>query len=120
MSDSSQAFVRRLVTDFPGLRPLYDEHIADNDELLDHMFFYVVTQWVVEGFQAGRDQEWLRLLDYLDAGLREGDADVQELIGVSFVENLPLPNEPGADIAGHLPTELRAELGRQRPFQIPR
>jgi len=42
------------------------------------------------------------------------NAEVDEPIAVSFVENLPLPDEPGTALNDVLPPGLRAELHRQR------
>jgi hypothetical protein len=54
-----------------------------------------------------------RVLDLLEAELGAGRA-VDEAIAVSFVENLPYPEQPGADIADLLGPKLRAEYDRQR------
>lgn len=118
MTDSaSQTFVRQMVADLPDLRPLFDQHLADNSgEVLANIFMFEVSGWVLAGYRAGADTRWQRVLTYLDDGFRSEGSEVEEMIGVSFVESLPFPQEPGGDIAERLPPALAGELRLQRPW----
>ena len=66
MSTSIEAVVTQLVKDFPVLRPLLDEHLEENGELLPHVFFGGLTDWLVRSYlaspQASPDAEWRRAL----------------------------------------------------------
>jgi hypothetical protein len=51
-----------------------------------------------------------RLLSALDNGYEHGDDAVRNLIDVSFVEELPYPDEPSSEIREMLPPNLRSLL----------
>ena len=85
----------------PALARLRDEHIAFNGELLPHVLFGDVIRWVVAHAPA------THVLEVLERHLTTGDADVDNLIGVSFLENL----EPEETTVRHaLGPRLRATL----------
>jgi hypothetical protein len=110
------AMVGRLVTRFGDLRPLYEDHVRENDELLPHVLFGRLTDWIVRAYLAAphRGDTWKAVIDQLETEFEHGDDNVRELIAVSFLENLPYPGEEGADIAEHLGPNLRAELHQLR------
>jgi len=66
----------------PALARFRDEHIAIYGELLPHVLFGDVTRWVVAQAPAAH------VLQVLERHLATGDADVNNLIGASFLENL--------------------------------
>lgn len=89
MNESSTDYIHHLLSVVPELREVYAEHIEDNDSLLPHVLFGDVTRFVIsEARKGGHSSAMVRLLDQLESGLRDGDSEVNELIGVSFVENL--------------------------------
>ncbi len=51
-----------------------------------------------------------RLLEELEKGYDKGDEPVRDLIDVSFVENLPYPDEPNAELRALLPPRLKVLL----------
>lgn len=116
MTDPAQDFVAELVAEHDGLEPLLEEHKEDNGEVLPHVFFGDLTQWVVDQhLSADADPtELVPLLTHLERGMADGTDEVKELIAVSFVENLPYPDEDGADIVDRLGPALTAELETQR------
>jgi len=77
---------RDIADRHPALQALLAEHIADNDELLPHVFFHDVTRWSEEEPQDSR--ELRQLLDQLDVCYRDGDDDVRNLLQVSYIEDL--------------------------------
>ena len=85
---SSREFVGWLVAHHDGLVPLLDEHLGDNDELLPHVFFWDVTQYASALARGGDVERLDALLADLDAGVNDTDDEVDNDIGVSFVENL--------------------------------
>ena len=109
-------FVRGLVSEFPELRSLLDEHLEDNfGRVLPHPFLADVLREALTAVEAdqrdcGLDVEVL--LNYLEEAFREGDEERQELISTGFVENLPRSGEPGYAIRGMLGPALRAEAER--------
>lgn len=111
--DSATEFVEALVVDHPDLEALLDEHREDNmGEVLPHVFFGDLTRFVVAHHldPVADPTELDPLLATLDRGMLDGDDEVKELIAVSFLENLPYPDEDGADIIDRLGPALTAEL----------
>ena len=80
----------------PAIRSLRTEHIATYGELLPHVLFGDLTRWML----AHHPQP--ALLGLLEDGFATGDSATQNLIAVSFVENI----EPGPEYA-----PLREALG---------
>ena len=104
------SFVGHLVWTLPDLAPVFEEHLSDQGgTLLPHVFMADVERWaesVVDASPAIVEA----LLDELAVGwLRGGDA-VANLIEVSFVENLPYPDEPAVELRSMLPASLAALL----------
>lgn len=83
--------INRLLEQVPELRPVYDEHIHDNGELLPHVLLGDVTRYVVQHMRSGEVEASRtvgRILDCLEHCMVSGDEQVKELVSVSFVENL--------------------------------
>jgi len=95
--------VRDLVASAPELNAVLLEHLADNDELLPHVLFGDVTRWLVA---RGPDTAVLAVLErHMDTG----DDEVQNVLVVSFLENLI--GEPGwKAIRRALGPRLRSQL----------
>ena len=66
-----------------------DEHITYHDgDVLKHVPFGDLTRFILAAEERGDHDLVRRCLSFLDLALREGDSDVQNLVGVSFVENV--------------------------------
>ncbi|MDP3739076.1 MAG: hypothetical protein Q8R02_16905 [Hyphomonadaceae bacterium] len=116
----SAEFVDGLIAEFPGLRSAYEEHIKANfGELLAHLLMGDVVRFL-EAKHTERDDEPANMrliksiMDYIGRCFETASPWVKELIAVSFVENMPYPDEVAADIVGLLPENLKAELAVQR------
>ena len=112
MSERTISFVRSMAARFPGLEPVLAEHIKDNQEILPHLFFGDMTRYALSSVRVGRpDQtpELHRLLDLLEEAFSGGDEELQELIAVSFLENLQSTGDKGA----HIITMLGPNLTKQ-------
>ncbi len=109
VKDKSQDFCEELVRRFDDLAPMLQEHIEDNDEILPHVFMGDITRYVLsDGLQR---QELVRCLD--DA-LRKGGEEIQNLIAVSFVENLESDEELERALRNVQADAMREEWRRQR------
>ena len=64
----SNDLVRDLVRAFPQLRPAYQEHMADNGELLPYVLFYTFTTQIIDALVADdpRRLDWRGALEFLD------------------------------------------------------
>jgi hypothetical protein len=118
MNDSTALLVRMLVEKFPGLSELYRKHLTDNfGELLPHVFFGDFTRYVVSlylGCTGESEDSNVRtvgeILECLENAYETGDEQVQELISVSFLENLPRPGETGSEIRKRMGPHLTEQL----------
>jgi hypothetical protein len=118
MSASTESFVQDLVTRFPSIRPIYDEHLDDNfGELLPHPFCGDLTRWIVNLYSGNSgiedaDKQLRAILDFLELSYLEGDDDIKELISVSILENMPSTGEDNVGIRDLLGPMLADEYSR--------
>ena len=119
MSDVTVSFVRSMVARFSKLKALLAGHIEDNEgEILPHVFFGDLTRYVVSlalaagGAELPLTHDLHAILEYLEEAYASGGDEVQELIAVSFLENLPRPAEPGAWIREIVGPSLCRQLQR--------
>jgi hypothetical protein len=109
MSKQTISFIRSMPARFPGLEPVLTEHVGDNREILPHLFFGDVTRYALSLVRVSRpDQapELHLLLDFLEESFSSGDRELQELIAVSFLENLQGTGDKGAHIIAMLGPNL--------------
>jgi hypothetical protein len=89
--NSSKAFVKELLETVPELIPIYQKHIQDNDALLAHVLMGRVSEYVIDQLRAGQTDEpspASRTIRFFEHAMTVEDDDVQEIIHVSFVENV--------------------------------
>jgi hypothetical protein len=115
MSEQTVSFVRSMVAHFPSLYTLLEDHIRDNGgEVLPHVFFGEVTRYILSLLlAAGRlppRRELRDILSYLEETYAAGNEELQELISVSFLENLPRPGENGAELRAMVGPNLKRQL----------
>jgi hypothetical protein len=117
--------IHQLVALAPELGPVYRTHLDDNfGELLPHLMMGDITRWMgvlVSRVQAGgptapADLELFRtVMAFLEGQFASGDAAVQELIAVSFVENLWQTGEQFTAIKNVLGPSLRGQFDQMYP-----
>jgi hypothetical protein len=110
---STIAWVNKLLEQVPELRHVYDEHIHNNDELLPHVFLGDVTRYVVQQVylgETGPAKPVERILSVLEQGMGSGDEQVEELVSVSFVENLVEHDDVLASLKGLIGPNLQKEI----------
>jgi len=84
-------------------------------ELLLHVLFGDLTRFVVAAEAAGDERLVERCLRAIERLIAEVDEKTQELVGVSFVENIAWEEDPlSSEVRGRLPPRLAAELRAQR------
>ena len=115
MSDVTEAFVDRLVATHPELTELRRQHLEDNfGEMLPHLWTSDLVRFLVARYEAEGVDAVGPVLATLDAEAGR-DPEIDELLGVSFVEVLPHPGETGAGLVENLGPHLTGMLHEQRP-----
>lgn len=116
-SSASELLVERLVAAAPGIKPLYDAHLVNYDELLPHVFFGDVSRYVTQNFASRNDGSLPgecagdagRILKVLEDAVKAGDQEVLELVSVSFLENIDWASDEGKAVWSAMGRELRRE-----------
>jgi hypothetical protein len=95
---AARSAVWGLVDAHPVLRPVLDEHFADNDgELLPHLVLADFFRWLV-AHQESEPEACMAVLAELEAEFAAGPDEVRGLIAVSGVEMIPDPGQPGSSL----------------------
>jgi len=106
-----------LLSAAPGLVPIYREHLALHDALLPDLFLAQVTGWLSASGRAavpgGAGGEAARtLVGVIESHLTSGDAEVRELISLSFLSSID--ESPANEVLRlHFGPSLRAEAARR-------
>jgi hypothetical protein len=82
-----------LVSEMPELRPVLDEHVADNDEVLSYPAFADFMRWLVDRVRAGDHAAASRFVAAVESLMTTSaqppaSDPVWNLAGVEFVESL--------------------------------
>lgn len=85
MSKDSEQFCRDAVKAAPDIGPLFAEHLADNDEVLPHVFVADLARYVLAG--GAQRRELVTFFEHRLKACTVGD-DVENVIWVSFLEYL--------------------------------
>jgi hypothetical protein len=109
----------RLVERIPEFAPLLEEHIEDFDEVLPHTLFGAFTRFVLDARDRSDDQLVQKCLAFLAAAMRSGDAEIENLVGSTFIEEVgPWDPDMSAFIATW-PQPLRTEANhRTEPVTV--
>lgn len=83
------SFIQDLMRLVPELKPIYDQHLTENDTLLPHVLMADLARFAVDEVAGVRHRPAVvKLLSQLENGLSDGDSETRELIVASFAENL--------------------------------
>jgi hypothetical protein len=109
----------KLVTDltarFPGLRPLFADHLRDQfNQVLPYIFLSEVAQYLIELVERGDEaslNDVRAILDFFEEAFINGEErEERDLIGAGFLEAFPRRDERGAALRGMLGPVLRKQL----------
>jgi hypothetical protein len=116
---AQRAFIDRLLEQMPEFGVAFRDHVDYHETVLPHVLMGDFTRWTIEQYRRAAQQDnearavLLRAFGFLESEYAtDRQGGVQELISVSFLENL---HQAGADlegIAAQLGPKLRAELRR--------
>ena len=105
--------LRRAVPEFGAA---IDEHVADHGGVLPHVLFGDLSRFVLAAHHAGDHELVSRSLAFLELALLEGDDGVQNLVAVSFVENVGPWDKSQESFIESWPEALRLEARTQREW----
>jgi hypothetical protein len=112
---ATTAFVASLTWSFKELLDPFGKHLSFHDgEIIPHVFMGDIRRWA-EGLVQVNSPLLSRFLQDLSEAYECGISTVRNLIDVSFVEQLPYPDEPHAEIRDLLPPNLRVLLWHGEP-----
>ena len=88
-------FSDQLRAQVPGFDRIYDEHLHDYDEVLPHVLLGDLVRFLSNEARAhGAESTALRrAMSLLEHGMESADPRLQELVAVSFIENLDPEDE---------------------------
>lgn len=115
MSANEVAFVEALVHQFQVLLGVFEQHLEEQrGEVFPHVLMGDVTRWLVGRFiTSGSSDTLLRdILGFMEQAFDDDEEQVQELLAVSFLENLPRFGEQGFAIRSILGPSMQKELQR--------
>jgi hypothetical protein len=82
-------FIEELLQVEPALKAVFGAHICDNDEVLPHVFMGDVTRFIIAAAERKNADSMLpKLINFLEVQLATGGDEIENLISVSFIENL--------------------------------
>jgi hypothetical protein len=117
---TNENFFEVLLLRIPEFKSIYDEHVKDNRELLNHVLMGDFTRFVISAFRSTREPTvtvteqttlFRRCLGFLEEAMTSEDPSVRNLVRVSFLENL---HQAGGDfeaIRGFLGPKLKEPMG---------
>jgi hypothetical protein len=117
MTESGR-FVQTVLDRVPLLHPIYQEHVRYYDELIPHVFMGDISRVAGDlharalGGDNAADEALSELLTALESGMASPESSVQEMITVSFLENLDLEDFALEDFRQRLGPALRRQLER--------
>lgn len=99
MSAKTTSFVEQMVLKFPNLAPMLKDHIEANlGEILPHPFMGEVTEYLElrsPTSNSSSERDLREMLKFFEESYVNGNDEVQNLIAVSFLENLPREGQQG-------------------------
>ena len=104
--------LQRLSSAIPEFRLEIADHLDFYDEALPHVLYGDLTRFVLAAHARRDDALVDRCLTFLNAELRKGDKATQELVAVSFVENVGPSDETMRPFIRAWPRALKAAAGR--------
>jgi hypothetical protein len=103
-----------LVEKVPFARPVYEQHLRDNGEVLPHVLMADLRRMFVNLVQAGNDDDVKRFLEAIE-DLASSPADsIRNVVDVSFIEDLVLGDRDEARALN----AVREKLGPATAAQV--
>jgi hypothetical protein len=102
-------FCEKLAEQVPEIKTMLQEHLDDCDQLLPHVFFGDLARYVLSD-GPGR----LKMVEFLEQSFHRFGSEIEELIAVSFIENLESEYDLEHALRGLTAPNLKTEWRRQK------
>jgi hypothetical protein len=114
------SFPAKLRADVSGFDRVYDEHVADYDELLPHVLLgelvrFLSSEVALHGAEATAVRQAMPLLEQ---AMGSGDERLEELVAVSFLENLDASDPSFPAIRSLFGPRLQEQLKRYEDSSV--
>jgi hypothetical protein len=97
----------------PEFEPDFAEHLDDMDgEILHHLLFEDLVRFVKAALARGDHELVLRTLAFVDQAFQDADANVENVIDVSFVESFEYWSPDVRAFIDTWPAALKGEFDR--------
>ena len=107
-----------LLRAVPEFLATYEEHVRDYDEVLTQLLFGDLTRFILDAYERGDDDLVDRALAVLDRLMAEGDDDTQNVVAVSFIEDIEYgDSRADATFVAQWGPDLREERERQKRWE---
>jgi hypothetical protein len=116
MKITYDSFAEKLREHVVGFSDLYDQHVRDNDEVLPHVLMGDLVDSLADRVHAeGAGSQAVRVaLDLLERGMQAEDERLQELISVSFLEDLDPEDTSFSQLEALMGPGLRHQLEKYK------
>jgi hypothetical protein len=87
-------FAELLVKNVPELKKYYDEHLKDNEEIIQHVFLGEIFFYISKNINSEEEipNYIIKLIKFLDDASKSSNRRIDNLICVSFLEYLMFPS----------------------------
>jgi len=106
-----------LITSCPQLKPLYEEHIKDNDELLPHVFMATIADFVKQQlncYEFSNARQFIitvgEIIGILEKAVVSSDENLQNVVWVSFLEYFHITDNEYNRFSGMVGPNLKKAL----------
>jgi hypothetical protein len=113
---TGEQFLKRLVEDVPSLEPLYREHRTDHPQILTHLLMADFTREILrlaslaDGGSAGAEERLVKILGHLEGGMASGNEEIEDIVALSFLENLERDDPAATAVERRLGPALARQL----------
>ena len=82
-------YLSNLLEQIPEFLPVYEEHIADNRDVLHYVLMGELFDFASSAYARREIILLARIVDFVNQLAISGDDDLRELVHVSFIEDVP-------------------------------
>ena len=106
---NSQETVNEFLDLFEGYRDIYDKHMEDYGEVLQHVFYAeVINNPLINLLKDNKDTEQIkRYISFIEHMLKDGDETVRNVVDVTILERLSDDTDIWNSLSSYISKDLR-------------